>query len=183
MKPKFTLVGLLLAAAVVARAHFVFVVPDANGTKAKVIMSEDLKPNQQVSVGLIGGTKLKLRDVHGVDTELTLAKAEYAFETDLPGTGQRLVHGMTDLGVMQRGTGKPHVLLYYPKTILGDAFNVKAIVGGETPVEIVPTGKPGAVTLKLLARGKPLPNSEITVILPMGRRRWSRLMGRGIPRR
>ena len=30
-------------------------------------MSEDLKPNEQVGVGLIGGTKLKLRDGRGND--------------------------------------------------------------------------------------------------------------------
>ena len=146
MKPKFVLLSLLLALTAAARAHFVFVVPEGNGAKAKVIMSEDLKPNEQVGVGLIGGTKLKLRDGHGRDTPLTLVKAEHAYDTELPGTGQRLVYGITDLGVMQRGTGKPHVLLYYPKTILGDAFDAKAVVGEQTPVEIVPTGKAGAVT-------------------------------------
>ena len=168
MKPKFVLLSLLLALTAAARAHFVFVVPEGNGAKAKVIMSEDLKPNEQVGVGLIGGTKLKLRDTHGRDTPLTMVKAEHAYDTELPGTGQRLIYGITDLGVMQRGTGKPHVLLYYPKTILGDPFDAKAVVGEQTPVEIVPTGKPGALTLKLVARGKVLPNSEITVILPDG---------------
>jgi hypothetical protein len=113
---------LLLAIAAVAQAHFVFIVPEANGVKAKVIMSEDLKPNQQVEIGLIGGTKLKVRTADGSDAPLTLVKTDHAYDADLPGTGQRLIHGVTDLGIMQRGTGKPHVLIYYPKTILQKPF-------------------------------------------------------------
>ena len=47
MKPKFALLSLALALATAARAHFVFVVPERDGAKASVIMSEDLKPSQQ----------------------------------------------------------------------------------------------------------------------------------------
>ena len=35
-------------------------------------------------------------------------------------------------------------------------------------MELIPQGKPGAMTLKLVARGKPVPEAEVTVILPDG---------------
>ncbi len=60
------------------------------------------------------------------------------------------------------------LLVYYPKTIAGDAFDPKAVVAGETPVEIVPVGRAGALRLKILAHGQPLPKSEVTIILPDG---------------
>jgi hypothetical protein len=58
------------------------------------------------------------------------------------------------------------VLIYHPRTLLGNAFKDTATTGDDAPVEIAPTGKPGALKLKLLVRDKPQPDSEITVILP-----------------
>ncbi len=168
MKHKSVGFFVLLACTPVARAHFVFVIPEPGATKAKVVLSENLAPNEAVDIGLIAGTKLSLRSADGTDSPLTLIRSHNAFEVPVQSTGLRVVHGVSDLGVMQRG-GKTHVLIYYPKTILGDAFDSKTVVGGQTPVEIVPSGKGGAAKLKLLAHGKPLPGSEITVILPDGR--------------
>lgn len=164
---KHKLAGLLwMMCAAVAHAHFVFVVPEPGGAKAKVILSEDLLPNSAVNIKMIAGTKLSLRRADGSEAALSLDEGDHAYSVALAGTGIRVVHGVTDFGVMQHG-GKAHVLIYYPKTILSGASDVKATVGGQ-PVEIVPTGKPGALKLKLLARGKPLPDAEIAVILPGG---------------
>jgi len=162
---------LLLGFATIASAHFVFVVPQPGGTTAQVILSEDLKPSEQVDAGLIGGAKLKLRDARGPETALTLVKGDHAFVTQLPGAGTRLIHGVADLGCMQQGQEKPYLLVYYPKTIVGDAFDHNAVVGSETPVEIIAVGEPGALRLKVLAHGKPQLKTEVTIILPDGAQR------------
>jgi len=158
-------------AATAAYAHFVFVIPDEAGSKVNVIINEELKPSLEVGVGIIEGTKLSLRDAAGAETPLALVKEEHTLTGDLPGekTGTRLIHGLTDLGESTRGSTKPYRLLYHPKTILGDAFDAKAVVGGDVPVEIVPRGGPGAMTLELVGRGKPVADAEITVILPDGK--------------
>ncbi len=160
------LICALLALTTVVSAHFVFVVPQPGAAMAQVILSEDLNASEEVDAGLIGKAKLSLRGANGHETPLALVKAEHAYVTALPGDGQRLIHGVVDLGLMQHGPGRPYVLVYYPKTIVGDAFDPKAVVAGETPVEIVPEGKPGAMMLKLLAHGKPVSQAEVTVILP-----------------
>lgn len=160
----------LLAIALVAglaKAHFVFVTTESDGATARVFISENLTPDLDAS--MIAGTKLNIRGADGNVTPLTLTKADKAFlSAALAGSGTRVIYGATDLGVMTRGQGKPHVLIYYPKAIAGDAFDAKARVGDEAPVEIIPQGKAGAVTLKLIARGKPQPDADITVILPDG---------------
>nr|WP_321473297.1 hypothetical protein [uncultured Paludibaculum sp.] len=158
----------LAATVSMAQAHFVFVVPDAGGGKAKVILGETLEPDKDINVKLIGGTRLSLRSLDGRENPLTLTLAERAYEVTLGGQGLRVVHGVTDFGVTQRGTSKAHILIYHPKTIVGDAFDARSVVGGDTPVEIVPVGRPGALQLKLLAHGKPLPDAEVTVLLPGG---------------
>ncbi len=158
----------ILSFATVASAHFVFVVPQPDGTTAKVFISEDLKPTDEVDVGLVGGTKLMLRDAEGHESPLALTKGNQAYTITFSGSGPRLIHGITDLGLTQRGQEKPYLLVYYPKTILGDAFDPKTIVGGGAPVEIVPIGSVGALRLKVLAHEKPLPKTEVTVILPDG---------------
>ena len=98
--------------------------------------------------------------------QLTLKKAEHAFETDLPGSGQRLVYGMTDLGRHAARDGQAACVLYYPKTILGNAFDAKSVIGEDLPWRSCPCRKAGRRYIEVLARGKPLPDSEITVILP-----------------
>ena len=168
MIKKFIYAVILVGLQTTASAHFVFVVPQPGGATAQVILSEDLKPNEEVDVAMIGGTKLTLRDGQGRILPLTLTKADHMYVTALPGGGTRLISGMIDLGWMQRGDGKPNLLLYYPKSIVGDAFDPATMVGEKAPVEIVAVGKTGAFRLKVVARGKALPNSEITVIFPDG---------------
>ena len=114
------------------------------------------------------GAKLTLRDAEGHETLLALTKGPQAYLTSLTGAGTRVIHGITDLGLTQRGQVKPYLLVYYPKTILGDAFDSKTIIGDSVPVEIVPLGKAGALRLKVLAHEKPLPETVVTVILPGG---------------
>lgn len=160
--------AVLLGMATLADAHFVFVVPALDGATAQVFISEDLKPSDEVDVGIVGGSRLSLREADGKEIPLTLTKSGPAYVTTLPGRGARLVHGTADLGLTARGQEKPYLLVYYPKTILGDAFDPKATVGNAAPVEIVPVGRAGSLRLKVLARGKPLTTSEVTVILPDG---------------
>ncbi len=155
----------LFAAAL--QAHFIWVLPEAGQGKAVVFLSEELKPDEGVRPDYVKNAKLVLRDAAGRETALALTKDSDAYTADLP-AGGRLIHGVLDLGFTQRGPSKPHLLLYYPKTILGEAFDGQTQVGSQAPVELVPLGKPGEVRLKLLGRGKPVPQAEITVILPDG---------------
>ena len=167
MKIQFV-AALLLGMANLADAHFVWVVPAPGGATAQVFISEDLKPSDEVDVGIIGGARLSLRDAEGREIPLTLSRSGPAYATPLSGHGARLVHGSADLGLTARGQEKPYLLVYYPKTILGDAFDPKAAVGNAAPVEILPVGHAGSLHLKVLAHGKPLPASEVTIILPDG---------------
>lgn len=176
---KIALLVPLLGMASLAEAHFVWVLPDADGPGAKVIMNETLNPTAEVDVAIIGATKLSVRSADGLETSLTLRKGDEFYSVNIPGSGTRIVHGVTDLGLMEHGQDKPSVLIYHPKTILGDAFSSEQIVGGDMPIEIVPLGKPGAVILELLVGGKPQPHSEITILLPDGTQKRVKTNERG----
>ncbi|MGH7214124.1 MAG: hypothetical protein ACREIT_05115 [Tepidisphaeraceae bacterium] len=152
-----------------AFAHFPFVVPDAGGTKAKLLMSETLEPDPEVKVELLGGITLSLRDAKGNETPLTPGKPSgHAMPLSLAGDGTRLVHGKADLGVMRRGDKPAHLLIYYPKTIVGDAFDPMTALGDKVPVELVPVRVEGGLKLKLLAGGKPAAGRDVRVITPDG---------------
>ncbi len=170
---------LLVGFAGLAKAHFVFVVPQPGAATAHVILSETLLPSDEVDVGLIAKTSLSLRDLSGAETRLVLEKADHAYVITLPGAGTRLIHGSIDLGLQER-QGKSFLLVYYPKTVVGNAFEAKAAVGSSAPVEIVPDGKPGALRLKVLAHGKPQPDSEVTIILPDGTQKKLKTDGGGL---
>ena len=171
---------LMLAAASVAQAHFIFVVPTPDGGAARVFISEQLKPDGSVDLGLIANAKLSLRNADGRESALVMKRAPDAYAIVI-GDGARLIHGVVDLGLTQRGAdAKPHLLIYYPKTIIGDPFDASSTTGAEAPVEIVPMGRPGALQLRLLARGKPKVDAEITVLLPDGSQRSVKTDGAGL---
>lgn len=154
-----------MAMAAPASAHFLWVVPDATGRQAAVIISETLVADDRVDIGILGGATLSWRDAAGREQPLTPARATaHALQVPLAGTG--LVHGHADLGVRPSGE-RAYRLHYYPKTVVGDAFKAAA-VAGKVPIEIVPTGAPGAVRLRVLVDGAPAPRVDVNVLLPDG---------------
>lgn len=150
-----------------ATAHFVFVVPDAGHQRAQVLLSETLAPDAEVDVKLIAGTRLSFRRADGTETALRLDPATHHFGVRLPDSASGVIHGLTDLGVTARPGAPPHLLLYHPKTIVGDPFDQASRLPA-APVELVPVGTAEAFQLLVLARGRALPYAEVTVIGPDG---------------
>ena len=158
-------VGLLMVT--VAEAHFVFIVPDSSGTTAKVIFSDNLKPDERVNIEKIAATKLRV--IAGTEKPKPLTwKLDKAFYSlDLAGEGTRVVGGTTEYGVLQKGETPPFVLRYHSKAILGPVTGVeKPMLGEETPLEITASVQDGKLQFQAFLKGKPLPKAELTVIVP-----------------
>lgn len=162
----------LLAGAGQAAAHFIFVVPDPGGNAASVVFSETLEADEDVDVSAIGGAALFLRHGDGTEAKLALPGAAegHAYKLELPGEGFRLVRGSLVFGVQKRGQAPPFLLTYHPKAIVGgDPFNPAATLGKDAVAEIVPAGKPGALTFRVLLAGQPLAGAKVIVIRPDGK--------------
>jgi hypothetical protein len=155
----------VLATATPASAHFLWVVPEASGQSARVIISESLSVDTRVDIVIASGTTLTWRDAGDRETPLTLTRAGYVFTVPLA-AARGIVRGHADLGV-RAGTDRAYRLHYYPKTIVGDPFGANA-AGKAQPIEIVPTGKPGAVRLRVLVAGKPAEDVDVNLVLPDG---------------
>lgn len=162
----------LFALGTTVYAHFGFVVPHSGSRSADLIISEVLKPEPGISVDVIKSSRLFIRDAEGKDTPLETVRTGNAYRMDLPGKGSRIIHGTADLGITPSGRSpKPYLLLYYPKTLIGPLLGDKARLGASTPVELVPEGEPGKTTLLLLSKGRPIPESEVTLVLPGGQQK------------
>ena len=160
---------LLLAAAAPSQAHFIFVVPDSDGAKASVILSETLERDEDVDVKLIAATKLVLRDAAGSEKPLPLGEpADHAYRVALPGSGTRAVRGSYVFGVRQRSGGNGFLIAYHPKAVVGDAFAPEAAAAVPPAAEIVPVRRADGLALRVLAGGKPAAGAEVTVLLPDG---------------
>ncbi len=158
----------LLGAVSVAQGHFPFIVPDSKGESAKVVFSDSLEPDPKVKIEKLEGTKLTLRTAAGKESPLEWKKGEGFYAVNVPGTGDRVVYGVTDYGVLQKAQAKPFKIVYFPKAVIGNATAKEATLGDKLPLEIVVTGEPGKVRFRVLAFGKPLPDSEVSVILAAG---------------
>ena len=150
-----------------ASAHFVFVVPHAEGTKADVVLSEDLNADADVALILAAKATFYVRDLVGEHSLKLQEVAPDRCEAVIPGTGARVIRGLCDLGVMQRGGAKAFRLIYHPKTILGGAF-AQYPKDHAPPVEIVPKRNAESVKLQVLVNGKPAAGAEVNLVLPNG---------------
>lgn len=149
-------------AASAAQAHFVWIVPDgADGTRAKVVFSDSLEPDEAVPIENIARTKLLVRDAAGKEAPLAWSKGEHAYLVKVPAPAPLTVGGVCPYGVVQRGQGKPFLLAYYPKLILGKAEGTRP--WDKLPLEIVPRG---AGRFQVLFAGKPAADAEVVVLTP-----------------
>ena len=158
--------AVLLLAAAVSQAHFPFIVPEADGAAAKLIFSDTLEPDPDVNVEKLSGTKLFVLDSSGKATPLDWKKGGAFYSVAVPGSGPRVVYGVTEYGVLQKGDAKPFRLTYLPKALIGGVPAKSAAVGGPLKVEIQPEGTPGKTRFQVLSDGKPAADVEVTVLVP-----------------
>lgn len=163
-----------LLAASAADGHFVFILPEGKGETAKVVFSDELKPDTAVNIEKIAETKLTLRSADGKDSPLEWKKGDGFYSVNVPGTGDRVVYGVTEYGVLQKGDEKPFKLTYLPKAVIGGATAKTATVGEKLPLEVVAVAAAGKVKFQVLAAGKAAPELEVTVILPDGMKKGSK---------
>jgi uncharacterized GH25 family protein len=162
-------VTVLVFATLTAQAHFVFVVPDAKDpAKAVVVFSDELAPDEAVTMEKIAAIKLKVRGADGKTTDATFKADKHSFAVAVPGDGPRVVSGSVNYGVMQKGDAKPFLLAYHPKAIAG-AVPADGGKGTVAAAELVPTVAAGKVKFQLLGNGKPVADAEATVMLPDGK--------------
>ena len=159
-------VGLFTVA--IAQAHFPFIVPDASGTTAKVVFSDDLSPDTKVDIEKLAGTKLTLRDSGGKDIPLDWKKGDGFYQVAVPGTGSRVIYGVAEYGVLQKGDAKPFRLTYFPKAVVGPAPTMVAAVGGPLKVEILASEGLGKTRFQVVHEGKAVAEAEVTILLPGG---------------
>lgn len=155
-------------AAATTQAHFVFVIPTKDATTAAVVLSEELAPDEAVDIAKVSGIKLFVRDAAGKDAPVEHKADRHALTATLPGSGPRVVFGSVGYGVMRKGEGKPYLLAYHPKALVGPVSPDKVVVGDRLPAELVPVTAGGKVRFRLIAGGKPVTGAEVTVLKPDG---------------
>lgn len=157
----------LVAWLVPAQAHFVFVVPAAEGRTVTVVFSDDLDPDEGVAMEKIAGLKLTAVYADGRTAPVGLKHEDHRFTGSIEGSPV-LVHGSIVYGVMARANTPPVRLVYHPCA----AFAVRT--GDQDPAkanlefQIVAENHSGKTTFQFLNRGKPVADAEGSVLLPDG---------------
>ncbi len=156
----------LLAVAVPARAHFVWILPpEKERQPARVVFSDSLKPDNPELLKKVAHTEIFLLGDDGQKSPVKLTRANDALEASLPpGKGARLLFGVCRYGVVQRGQAEPFLLCYYPKAVVaGEALpHLVAEARDELPLQIeIP--RQGSAP-RVLLKGKPLAGAEVTVV-------------------
>ncbi len=161
------LLALLLAGltAAAAPAHFVFVVPAADGKSATVVFSDSLDPDDGVPLDKLKGLTLTAVAADGKSAPVATTPGEAKLTATFPAR-PRLVAGTLVYGLASKGP-KPALLVYHPKAVFGKA-DPAALAVPTAEADAVPEWTPAGVRFRLLAKGKPVAGAEGSVLRPDG---------------
>jgi uncharacterized GH25 family protein len=167
---RFLLALLALAATTLAAsAHFVFVLPAKDGKAVTVVFSEELEVDEAIPAERLKGLKLTGRFDGGKEAPVECKPGKSCLTGELGQVGAQCVYGTLAFGVMQKGDSKPYLLAYHPKAVLAGVDPKNTTLGEKVvPIELVPVVIGTEVKFKLLAVGKPVADSEVTVLTPDG---------------
>jgi len=156
-----------------ASAHFPFLVPAPDSDEVRILLSETLELDDRVPADLVLAGTYVARLADGSERLLEVHPSSDGAYADLSGelATASLLTGTLDLGFTQRGDGTPHLLVYYPKTLLHEALDPGAHFAAGAPIELTPVRADGGVQLVLSVDGVPEPEAEMVVILPDGSER------------
>ncbi len=158
----FAVVAVLAA---LAQAHAIYIT--AAGEKVTVIFSDSLEPDLAVKEATwkkVGTPELSARDAGGKVTVVKTEAAPASLKATAP-AGTALLYGTIPYGVSTRGD-KAKLLAFYPKAILDGSTGKAATLGESAALEIVPEVEAGKVRFLVLAKGKPVAKTEVSVMVP-----------------
>jgi uncharacterized GH25 family protein len=179
MQRLFLSMLLLAAAALPARAHFIWVLPpDGNDTKSThVVFSDSPKPDDAELLKKIGKADVFARNADGKTVPLKLADGKQAFNVTAPDAEPHVIGVVLQYGVTQRDDDPAFLLHYYAKGFSGisaktppsEKFVKNALVKpwDKLPLEILPVlDGPKKQNCMVVWQGKPLADAEVTLYVP-----------------
>lgn len=155
--------GLVAGSALLAQAHFVFIVD--NGTK--IVFSDSLEPDTKVSMAKVeAGLKLFARDASGKEVPANFKSGKSELTVELP-PNTSIVAGSCTYGIIQKGENKPYLLQYFPKTIVGPiSTNPSEFkLSEKLPIEVVPVVEGTKLRFRVYADGQPLAKATVAVLI------------------
>jgi hypothetical protein len=154
--------ALVAGTALLAQAHFVFVVE--NGTK--IIFSDNLEPDTKVSMAKVeAGLKLFARDAAGKQVPVTFKSGKSELTVELP-PNTVVVAGSCTYGIIQKGENKPYLLQYFPKTVVTPISTkpTEIKLSEQLPIEVVPVVEGTKLRFRVYADGQPLAKATVAVL-------------------
>src|SRR5262245_50897049 len=134
MKRWMLALAVFAIAASAVNAHFIWIIPDpGDKTKVNAVFSDALAPDANVDIKKISKSKFMIWDASGRRKPATATLSENAYAISVLGEDTRVIGGICDYGVLQRGDSKPFRLYYCAKLIL-QPLSTKPL--DEMPLEI-----------------------------------------------
>lgn len=154
---RLLVLGALLLAAGSARAHFIYLLPDAKNEGLQMVFTDDLGPDKNVPITKIAQTKLFARDQAGQEVPVKVVEDKHHYQVTPAGKGTIDIAGTCTYGVIAKGKNDPFLLVYHPRAILfrgGFDKNFQVQAWDRLPLQIVSVkDQPGIV--QVLRQGKP----------------------------
>jgi len=151
-----------------ASAHFLFIHLGAAaeaGRVAEVFFSERAVAGDPRFTDKIAGTQLWLQTTPGQFEPLVVRQGHDRLRASIPLSGNLIVVGQLDYGVLQRPLQKPFLLRHYCKAMAGDPAELEKLSPRPAAaVEIIGTVRGDSIELLALRDGQPYPGAKFSTV-------------------
>jgi uncharacterized GH25 family protein len=162
---RLTSLVVLLLAAPLARAHFIWIVPDKDGASAQVVFSDGPKPDDPKLLAKIAKTDVFARSADGKTTNVKWTEGKDAYLVTSANKQKWLgLAAVCRYGVTQRGKAEPFLLNYYAACVIPAKETAYADKTWEQlPLQFV---RLDATRFQVVWQGKPLADAEVAIEAP-----------------
>ncbi len=172
MTLRIVAVILLLLCAASARAHHIWILPDAGGGSAHAVFGDTLAPGSPEVLTNIAHTRLWQRR-GDLEAPLIWKREPKLFTILLAQPGPLVIGGECRYGTevhdhRLRQDVQPYLLVYYPKAIVGPTIDERP--WPKLSLEIVPKRTGDRLRLQVLFQGQPVSKAEMFAFCPDGER-------------
>ena len=151
-----------------SHAHFIWVMPDADGNAVRVFFSDDLTPDDPKLLAKIAKTEVFLRDGAGKAQPAKWVRAQDAFRVEVPADKQpSIITAICTYGVIQRGKAEPYLLHFNASAFLKPGYRTPCSSWERLGLEVKhEPNKDNRPVFRVLWQGQPLAGTDVVVRTP-----------------
>jgi Protein of unknown function (DUF3386) len=163
---------MLVVVTSLARAHFIWIVPDKDGKSVQVVFSDTPKPDDPKLLAKIAKTEVFAPSGRDKLVTLKWTEGKEGYQVIVPNAGAGAIAAVCNYGVVEKGKAEPFLLKYHAIALVQPIPGLRGADISRPPGMDLSVAfaygrtEAGEITLRFVVdfRGKPLTDAEVSLV-------------------